>query len=254
MTLEELVNSTSGFTSYSDADKIRFFAWFLHSKRGKERFQPSDIRGCYDELDLQQPSSISSFLFSMNRRKPKQVLHNRSGYALEKRVRDELEAKFGKRPASIAVDKLLTDLPVKVPNLPERSFLNEALTCYRSQAFRAAIVMSWNLAYDHLCSFVLAKKLAEFNAQYPLSYPNLHAKAKMKAVVKRDDFEELKESEVIQICRSANIVTSGVFKVLNEKLGKRNSYAHPSNLTVTAHTAEEVILDLVNNVVLKLVI
>jgi len=34
-------------------------------------------------------------------------------------------------------------------------------------------------------------------------------------------------------------------------LGKRNTYAHPSTVIVVPHTAEEVILDLVNNIVLN---
>ncbi len=112
--------------------------------------------------------------------------------------------------------------------------------------------MAWNLAYDHLCHHVLNKHLTAFNAQWPLSYPKKYANARIKAVRTRDDFGELQESEMIQICRSANIISNDVYKILNEKLGKRNTYAHPSTVTVVPHTAEEVILDLVNNVVLKL--
>lgn len=113
--------------------------------------------------------------------------------------------------------------------------------------------MAWNLAYDHLCNYVLKKKLTEFNTQYPTTYAKKHTKARMKTVKMIDDFAELKESEVVQICRSANIITNGVYKILNEKLGKRNTYAHPSNIAVSPLTAEEMIVDLINNVVLKYV-
>ena len=252
MNLDELINSVPGFTGFNEASKIRFFAWFLFSKRGLERFTTADIRRCYEELGMEHPSSISTYLSQMFSRKPKELLKNSKGYVLEKRIRDDLEKKYGQRPATIQIDQLLRNLPSRVPDLLEREFLDETLNCYKSKAFRAAIVMAWNLAFDHLCNYVLNKKSKEFNAQYPLRFPKLYAKAKMQAVASRDDFEELKESEVIEICRAANIISAGVYKVLNEKLGKRNSYAHPSSLTVSAHTAEEVILDLVNNVVLKL--
>lgn len=253
MKLEDLVNGIPGFSGWSHADKIKFFAWFIHSKRGRERFMPADIKTCYVELGLEEPSGIQPFLASMEKSRPKKVLRNSHGYALEKRIKDVLEEKYGQRPAAIHVDKLLMELPAKVPNLVERTFLDETLTCYRCKAFRAAIVMAWNLAYDHLCHFVLNKHLAAFNTQWPLSYAHKHKNARIAAVATRDDFGELQESEVIQICRSAGIISNDVYKILNEKLGKRNTYAHPSSVTVTPHAAEEVIMDLVVNVVVKLV-
>lgn len=253
MQLEELVNGIPGFSGWKDADKIRFFAWFIYSKKSRERFSSKDIKDCYVELGLNQPSSITPFLNAMEKRKPKEVLHNSHGYVLEKRVRDDLEKRFGQRPASIQIDALLAELPAKIPDLAERTFLDETVICYKCKAFRAAIVMAWNLAFDHLCHYVLNKHVGRFNTQYPIRFQNLHKKATMKAVARRDDFNELKEYEVIDICRSANIISGGVHKILKEKLDKRNTYAHPSGIVVSPQTAEEVIIDLVNNVVLKLV-
>jgi hypothetical protein len=167
---------------------------------------------------------------------------------LETRIRDPLEAKYGVRAATIQVDKLLSDLPTKIPNLAERDFLKEALICFRNKAFRAAIVMTWNLAYDHLCEYVLQRKLSEFNVQLPRSF----ARADISCITKKEDFSELKEFQVLQVCRSANITSKDVHKVLKEKLDRRNTYAHPSTLTLAPQTAEEYIIDLVGNVVLML--
>ncbi len=253
MQLEELVNGISGFSGWKDADKIRFFAWFLHSKKSRERFASKDIKNCYAELGLSEPSSIPPFLTAMEKRKPKELLHNSQGFVLEKRIRDDFEKRYGQRPVAIQVDTLLAELPNKVSNLTERNFLAETIICYRCKAFRAAIVMAWNLAYDHLCYFVINKHLSAFNKQYPISFSAKHAKANMKAIGTRDDFAELKESEVIQLCKSAGIISNDIYKLLNEKLGRRNTYAHPSSIAVFPNTAEEFILDLVNNVVLKLV-
>jgi hypothetical protein len=253
MKLEELVNGIPGFSGRSHADKIKLFAWFLLSKRGRERFMPADIKACYTELGIDEPSSIAPFLTAMEKRKPREVKRDIRGYVLEKRIFDAFEAKYGQRPAAIQVDKLLTELPAKVPNLAERTFLDETLNCYKCKAFRAAIVMAWSLAYDHLCHYVLIKHLADFNAEWPVQFQKKHQHARINAVSMRDDFGELKESEVIQICRAANIITNDIQKVLKIKLDIRNTYAHPSSLSAAPQTAEEFIIDLVTNVVLKLI-
>lgn len=110
--------------------------------------------------------------------------------------------------------------------------------------------MAWNLAYDHLCGYVLnsSSRLANFNSQLLRSFP----KARVSAVNNRDDLSDLKESEVLQVCRSANIITTDLLKILKEKLDKRNTAAHPSTVDIAPHTAEEYIIDLIPNVVLKL--
>ena len=110
--------------------------------------------------------------------------------------------------------------------------------------------MSWNLAYDHLCGYMLdAKRLTYFNTQLPKSFP----KARISVITQKEDFSELKESEVLQTCRSANIISNDLLKVLKEKLDKRNTAAHPSNVVISPHTAEEYIIDLITNVLTKLV-
>jgi hypothetical protein len=69
-----------------------------------------------------------------------------------------------------------------------------------------------------------------------------------------DDFGDLlKESDVIKIARSSSIVSHDVAKILEEKLGRRNSAAHPSGVKIEQLQAEEFIDDLVKNVVVKLV-
>jgi hypothetical protein len=227
MSLFNLVESVPNFVNWSHADKIKFFAWHLHHNCNKERFHPVDIRSCYEELHLQQPSNISSFFTSFSGKRRKELLKDRAGYFLPKPIRDELTEKYGRRPSSIQIDQLLNDLPAKITNISERVFLEEALLCLRAGA------------YQHLSSF---------NTQLPITYP----KARIKTIKTKDDFENLKESEVLQVCRSANILSGSVKKILDEKLGRRNTSAHPSNVAITLLQAEDFISDLINNVVLKL--
>ena len=68
-----------------------------------------------------------------------------------------------------------------------------------------------------------------------------------------DDFEELKEREVVEICNSASLVNSGVYKALLRNLDRRNTAGHPSDVVIVQANAEDTILDLINNVVLRLV-
>jgi hypothetical protein len=229
--LKELIAQIPDFAHKKHVDKIRIFAWWLHTHKAQEAFTGSDVNKCYRDLNLEPPSSITSFLASLIARKPKQVLRCKGGYCLERRVRDKYDEELGQRAATLHVHKLLKELPDKIPNLAERAYLEEALICFKYKAFRAAIVMTWNLAYDHLCQIVLKSHLTSFNAQLAKSFP------KENIITKRDDFTEIKEYQVLQVCKSANIMTGSVYKITKEKLDRRNVAAHPSGVTILDATA-----------------
>lgn len=247
MDLPTLTGGIAEFHSWSHAKKIKLFAWFLHSQ-GKERVNTSDIRAAYDELHLEKPTNIPSHLDSLAGKSQKDLLKDGKGFYLPGNVRSEMDREYASRPTARYVSNLLKELPNRIGDIAERTYLDEAFVCFTAAAYRASIVMCWNLAYDHLCEFVLTKHLADFNAQLPKTFP----KADISAVVKKDDFQELKESQVLQVCKSANIISGSVHKILKEKLDRRNIAAHPSGVIVAAPTAEEFIKDLVENVVLKL--
>jgi hypothetical protein len=247
--ITELYKNISGLATWNHAEKIKLFAWHLHAHREKESFTAGEISLCYESLHLAPPSSVSPFISAMLDRKPPQALRTVSGYKLVRELRDAFDEKYGQRQTTIAVHKLLADLPSQIPSIDKRNYLEEAIVCFRSGAFRAAIVMTWNLAFDHLCEFVFSRHLADFNTQLPKTYP----KADISAVGKRDDFSVLKESQVIQVCKSSTIISNSIHKILLEKLDRRNIAAHPSGVTMSQFTAEEFIKDLIENVVLKLV-
>ncbi len=250
--LQSLVRRIPEYRTWNHAEKIKFFAWFLHSQKKLERLKAAHIEGCYNAVHDDPPSNVSAFLNEMSKRKPKVFLKDSRGYSLAGSLRNSFEEKYGQRDITVQVLNLLSDLPNKIPNVTERNFLSEALTCFRHGAFRATIVMCWNLAYDHLLEYVLSKHLSAFNARMLIRCPHL-AKRGLTAIAARDDFAELKESEVLDICRSANIITADVYKILDGKLGRRNTAAHPNTIVITQPQAEDFISDLVNNVVLTLV-
>src|SRR5262249_35083349 len=139
----------------------------------------------------------------------------RDAYKLERAVRSELDAAYGTHQSVVQVSKLLSDLVGKIPDLAERHFLNEAIKCYRVEAYRACVVMTWNLAYSHLVHWVLSdtQHLQDFNSAISVRYP----KRSSTSVASYDDFiEEFKESEVIEICGTAGLVTANTKRILKE--------------------------------------
>jgi len=150
--LEDLVGRVPEFTKWSHAEKIKFLAWFLHTFQNKERVTGTDIGHCYDSLHEERPTAISPFFASMEKKNPKEMIRDSGGHRLVKTVRDHFDAKYGQRGATIKVEKLLADLPGKIPDRAESDFLSEALICFHNAAFRAAIVMTWNLTFHHLCT------------------------------------------------------------------------------------------------------
>ena len=246
MSPTDFIASVRNFDSASHADRIRYFAWYLEVYKEKADFTGADVSKCFKDASYPGPSSVSPFLGSLYDQK--KLLKAKAGrYRLSHEQRKLLNRKLGQRPATVAVDSLLASLPSKIANEAERVYLDEALICFRHKAFRASIVMTWNLAFDHLCSVILSKHLAAFNTQLTKTYP----KAKPSSIAARDDFGAFKESEVLQVAKSANIISNSIHKVLKEKLDRRNVAAHPSGVSIAPQTAEEFIIDLVNNVVLK---
>lgn len=236
----------ANFHDLGPADQVRFFSWYLHDVEGRSHFRQADVTRCFDVAGVAKPGSIGAYLAKMVDRRPPELLKSRHGLRLERRAHDDLAARYGERTVTVELHEVLGALPAKIGDPFERAFLDETIRCFQSGAFRSAIVMCWNLAYSHLCEYVLRSKLADFNGTIPTVYP----KEKVR-IATRDDFSDLKESQVLAICRSANITSRSVGNLLGGKLTARNAAAHPSGVEFTQLSAESYIAELVQNVVLK---
>jgi hypothetical protein len=138
---------------------------------------------------------------------------------------DELEVELhslnaSKNPKS-KVSKELRGILFKIPPSAKRKFLEEAINCYEVGACRASIIMTWILIMDTLQEYILAEKLNEFNSAL-----SRQQGLRINRITSIDDFTELNEAKFIEICRSATIITHDIRKILDEKLGFRNSCAH----------------------------
>jgi len=252
MELREFTSLVPNFPSLSQTDQILHFSWYLQTHQKKDVIDQASIRACFKDQHMDEPN-LSLLFKRLIERRPKVVLATGSGFKLEGKIRADLDKKYGEHETTIAVSALMQSLTGKVSDEAERLFLSEAIKCYRAKAFRAAIVMAWNLAYDHLLNWVLAdpKRLADFNAKIIGRIGPKRGTGLVMA--KREDFEELKESEVLDICGSAGLFASGnTKKILDMQLTKRNMAAHPSLVIIDAPQADDTISTLVNNVVLVL--
>lgn len=250
MTLEEFAQQIPDFNKWNYAQKTRFFGWYLQTHKNKPHFKPADVTACFKELGLDRPVNIGRLIQSMTESKPKQVLKSANGYSLERRVKEQFDTAYGERESTVAVHAMLAELPGRIPGIDERAYLNEVLTCFKHKAFRAAIVMAWNLAYDHFERWLLddPARLAQFNTQLPLSFP----KDDVKAINGVEDFSFLREDQVLTVAKKSRLISVSLHKVMKEKLDRRNAVAHPSDIVVKPVNAEDYITDLVENVVLML--
>ena len=64
-------------------------------------------------------------------------------------------------------------------------------------------------------------------------------------------FSDIKESVFIEVCRSSNVITNDVRKILDEKLGIRNTAAHPSTVKIHESKVVNFVEDLVDNIIIK---
>jgi len=251
MDLAALKEAVPGLPDKSHYDKIKVFGWWMQVHKSKTSFTAAEVGKCYDDLDLSRPASFGEYFKQLVGKK--ELLRSGSAYKLEHKVREQLDAAYGIPILTVKVTSLLTNLADTIPDMAERAYYQEALICYKCGSLRGAVVMTWNIAFSHLCMIVLTKRLADFNARWLLSMPGMHKKGPIEIKVFDDFNEDLKESEVLTICRDAGILTKNMYNIMHAALGKRNAAAHPNAVVIDQLQTDAFIADLIINVVQKIV-
>ena len=224
---------------------IKFFGFFHTEIAGSRCFSTGDLNGYYEKADLILPSNISKYLADMRDVK-QEIKPSDGGYRLVRHVRNEVKIILEGTPARREVSEKLTSLPAKLKTASEKEFLEEAINCFSIRANRATIIMVWNLCIEHMYEYILQNKLTEFNTAL-----SRQQGVRVPAVTSKDDFHDIRDVRFIEICRSVDIISNDVRKILDTKLGTRNSCAHPSDIQVRESKVVDFIEDLVENVILK---
>lgn len=218
---------------------------------GQTSFARKELVAAFGDGGVPLPKRLANRLNHLSAGKTAPLLRMSAGrFALslfgQKEVQDYLGATQSAEEQQ-SPPAALTALVGRISGEVEQRFLAEAIACLAVKARRAAVVMVWLMTLDHLQRYVLAHKTAEFNAAWASRADN-----RGRAIASQDDFLEIRdESTFIEILRSATIITKDIRRILDEKLGFRNTCAHPNDVVIPESKVLAAIEDLVYNVVLK---
>jgi len=118
---------------------------------------------------------------------------------------------------------LITDEDIKL-------FLNESITCFEGDLYRAAVVLSWEGAISLLYNKIIASHLSDFNSEA------LKRDRKWKKAKTKDDLTRMKETEFLEIIAAPPISIIGrdvKEELKNSCLRLRNSCGHPNSLKIS---------------------
>lgn len=239
-------NSIENAFSQSQSTLIELFVYFLTVESGQEAATPKQVAECFIACDLTVPGNIAARLAEGLKIKPPKYIKLNGGYKLQRHMREALSRKLGAETVIAQTSATLRGLEHKLPTGASKEFLKEAIDCFEIGANRAAIVMAWILTMDHMFNYIIRHKLSEFNGALKNDKG-----VRFDSISKRDDFTEIREMKFIELCRTGGIISNDVRKILEQKLGTRNSCAHPSGVTVNESKVIDFIDDLVENVILK---
>jgi hypothetical protein len=116
--------------------------------------------------------------------------------------------------------------------------IQETQRCIESGACRAAMVMAWCLAYDHLRQWIFSNK----NRRLPAFNGVLTTKNRTKTqlydpITAYEEFDDLGERFVIDIAYEAKLFPKQKHQVLVNGLTDRNHFAHPNSRGATLESA-----------------
>jgi hypothetical protein len=130
----------------------------------------------------------------------------------------------------------------KISSPDTREFVAEAIGCLEADLKRSAVVMSWIGAISVLYDFVIANRLADFNAKAK------DVKRDWKPAVTKDDLARMKESEFLDILAQLSVIGGSVKEELKSSLRLRNSCGHPNSYQIGKHQVQHHIEFLILNV------
>lgn len=256
MTILDFLRDIPKFHEYSRKSKLLLLAYYLRQHKGLVEFAAKDIEHCCQGI-LKPPSQLKQQIALLSKGKSSPLMRGstRSHFSLTAPGMNEVESYLSSgNKAEVVTDRFLSDaisyLKKFISQIGEenqRKFIAEAVACLGVDARRATIVMIWAAAIDHLYDHILNHRLSDFNAAIQRRRDRYAA----LAITNKNDFSDIRESAFIEICRSAGIISNDVRKILEEKLGIRNTCAHPSGIEVHPSKVVNFVEDLVDNVIIK---
>jgi hypothetical protein len=237
-----------GVERLKDGELIDLFVYYLTVEKGDDVATPRSVDQCFRGCDLSPPARTRAHLSEGLKSAPQKFVRAIGGYKLQHHYRELLSKRLGAERVVAQVSVELRRLEARLPEGSKKVFLQETIDCFEARANRATVIMCWILTMDHLFELVITKHLQSFNAALARVTDK---RVKISNVANRDDFGDIPENKFIELLRAAGIISNDVRKILDQKLGTRNSCAHPSGVTIKGSKVIDFVEDLVDNVILK---
>jgi len=247
MTIGSLIDKVEGFDSLIQIEQVKLMAYFYTIVKAKSDFNPSEIRDTFVRENLKAPANVAQYFPKLAEGRNPIFVKKGNIYSFHRSSKKHLDEIYFANTHTQNTSATLRNLLPKLTSEEQKQFLEEAVTCFEVVCYRASIVMTWLLTMDAIYELVLIKYLSVFNAAI-----QSNGKYKKIIVTIKDDFTEIKEADFIELLRVGKIFTNDIRKILDEKLGFRNTAAHPNTVIIKETKAISFIEDLIENVVLKI--
>ena len=246
LSYETLIEKVQNFENLPQIDQVKYISYFYTLNQNKEEFTSTVIGDVFDKANLRRPSNVTQVLNVLSSKTPSVLLKKANSYRFERNAKKALDDVYLDKKHIRKISETLRDLLKKVNSAEQKAFLEEAIICYEVKTYRAAIVMTWLLTVDVMYEYVIKHKLGDFNNAL-----SRNQKFKHITITKKEDFSDLRENDFIMLLGSASIITGDQKKILEEKLGFRNTAAHPNTIEIRESKVTGIIEDLVPNIISK---
>lgn len=245
MTVDDFLNATSDFDSLNQKDQVKLICFFYLVESELDNFQVKHITKAFEDHGLGKPTGLSSRISELTKGRPPILIKTKQGYEFHRTAKKELESEFLKSTHTQETSITLRDLLNDLKGDEQKRFLEEAISCFEIKSYRASVIMTWLLTIDVIYEYILIPvNLVKFNQAI-----QSHGKYRRVIVTQKSDFSGIKESAFIEIFRVSRLIDNDARKILDQKLGIRNSSAHPNTIEILDYTAIEFIQSLVKNII-----
>lgn len=138
---------------------------------------------------------------------------------------------------SARLRKVGTEIPFTTAQI---NLLNETTLDIECGAYRSAVVMAWNFAYDYIRQWLFDNKLVEFNSYLTANYLDKVKDPVFDPINDYADFfkrDAPGEKVVLKSMFKASIIGEVVYEQLSHYLRQRNDYAHSNSKALSRDQA-----------------
>lgn len=233
-TADAFVAGIDGFEDLSAPIQSDLLALYLLTRGGAAVVGSATIASLRTALRLPAYARLSTYLSEQTRKRGKAKPHYvkvKEGYVLERGYATYLETTYLGRPATRHLATSLRGTLAAISDAAIKSYLDEAIAAFEHDHRRAALILTWCVAYGLVRDWIFRNHLAALNTA-------MAAWKTPVTITKLDDFQELTESVVIDTARKAALMSKEQHKTLKQLLDHRNSYAHPTTKPITPAIVE----------------